>query len=45
MNKEEVYSELSQTSRTEHFAKIVYDFKSLIIFTKSSILLDVWLGS
>ena len=40
----DVYSELGQTSKMEHFAKIVQDFQSLTIFTKCSFL-DIWQGS
>ena len=40
----EVYSELCQMSKMECFAKIVYSFQSLTIFSKLSIL-DVWQGS
>ena len=36
--------EPSQTSKMEHFAKIVNIFKPLTIFAKTTIL-DVWLGS
>ena len=39
----DVYSELSQTSKMKHFAKITNCFKSLFTFAKSSIL-DVLLG-
>ena len=38
------YSEPSQTSKIEPFAKIVYGFQLLTIFAKRSIL-DFWLGS
>ena len=40
----EAYSEHSQTSKMEHFPKIVNSWKPLIIMAKSSIL-DVWQGS
>ena len=40
----ETFSEPSQTSKTELFAKIINNWKPLTIFTKSSIL-DVRLGS
>ena len=40
----EVFSEFRQTSKIKLFAKIVNDWKSLTIFTKSFIL-DVWQGS
>ena len=40
----EGYSEPSQTSKMEHFAKIVICFRQLTIFAKSSILY-VWLAS
>ena len=42
--RSEVYSEPSQTSKMEIFAKIVNSQKSWTIFTESSIL-DVQLGS
>ena len=44
MPRSEVYSEPSQTSKMQFFAKIVEDFESLIIFVKCSIS-DVQLGS
>ena len=40
----EAYSEPRQTSKIEHFAKIVYGFEPLTFLSESSIL-DVWLGS
>ena len=40
----EVYSESSQTSKMESFAKIIDFFHPLTIFAKSYIL-DMWLGS
>ena len=39
----EVYSEPCQTSKIEHFVKIVNDFQPLSIFVKRSIL-DIWEG-
>ena len=39
----EVYSEPCQTSKIEHFVKIVNDFQPLSIFAKRSIL-DIWEG-
>ena len=39
-----MYSEWSQTSKMELFAKIVHGVQLLTIFSKSSIL-GVWLGS
>ena len=40
----EAYSEQCQTSRMEHFGKIVEGFELSTIFAKRSIL-DVWQGS
>ena len=40
----EAYSEPSQTSKIEHFAKVIYGFEPLTFLAESSIL-DVWLGS
>ena len=41
---EEVYSEATETSKMELFAKVIIGFQPLPIFTKS-FLLDVQLGS
>ena len=43
-DKKEALSEPSQTSKMEHFAKLVNYRKPLTIFAKGSIL-DFWLGS